>query len=1121
MVSVDPPLLPASTTAYYGVNGPGLSTTGAYYGGVSSVTDANGIVVEQVRYDAFGRRVKEVRPGDSWSLPTVETTYSDGYESGGFQGLKVRQEVREESGVSGAVRVNVSFYDGLGRLVETQAERTEGGEQVLGYTTYDGLGRVREGYVPYVVDGDWSYQAVDAGGPRTTTTYDALGRTVRVTAPDGTYGEHHYGVVDGLTYDDVLDGNRHRKQYRYDSFGQLRFVDELEGNCGNAWGYACGAPYTEPWAVYATTEYEYDVRGNLLAVTDAAGNESTMAYDGLGRKVAMVDADMGAWSYAYDALGNLTGQTDARGQTIAFTYDALKRLTLKDLPTGADVSYYYDGQKCSACSIPAGKVYGQRTAMEDSSGWSVYSYEDGRGRLTQQRQSITGSGTFVTGWSYDTMDRVVTMTYPGGNAAQSGEVVTTTYNAQGLPYGVLGSSSYVLTAEYNALGQWTRRTYGNGQETRRAYRSDNFRLERIESGEAGDANQQFLVYGYDLAGNVMQIEDWNAGAPAPQVQQFTYDPLDRLETASASGGSGGTYSPEEYRYDVVGNLTGKAGVDYTYSSPGMAGVRPHAVRRVTGSGGSTMSVTIRAKGSAAAGVWPLMSLYVNGQYRTQWTVSSSYADYNATTTLTGNDQIEVVYSNDAGSRDLNVDYVVMGGRTVQAEGGAAVIDKGAGDAAFDGLEVIAGQEGIYENGALRFVVGRQAYAACYDGNGNMSWRLLDGTAYEQVWDVENRLVQVKKGASVQATFLYDGDGARVRAIVAGVTTAYVGSHFEWTGSASTMKKYYDAGGERAAMRVGASAVYWLLGDHLSSTSMTVASSGSKVAELRYKAWGETRYSYGTTPTSYRFTGQRQESSIKLTIMGARWYDSALGRWISPDSIIPDPANPQSLNRYSYVYNNPQRYVDPSGHYGDEVHKTLTAASVKTVAFYMALKYNMDLKQASALASDLSKQVSEADVGVDCKACPDSSAKKSGVLHWMSHKQAKENIMSAGKAGDPKVFGKGLHAVQDYFSHFGEGYEGLETGAKGEQIYRELLEKDDFDPSEHGGLSLETRLENSQDWGHFWARVGGYNPDIFNNEDAWDQLMVRETDYWIWLFVMAYFEKEYGQPPEDNNEPQEN
>jgi RHS repeat-associated protein len=66
-------------------------------------------------------------------------------------------------------------------------------------------------------------------------------------------------------------------------------------------------------------------------------------------------------------------------------------------------------------------------------------------------------------------------------------------------------------------------------------------------------------------------------------------------------------------------------------------------------------------------------------------------------------------------------------------------------------------------------------------------------------------------------------------------------------------------------------------------------------------------------TDYGFTGQREEAYIDLIEMGARWYDSSLGRWLSADTIVPDPGNPQSLNRYSYVYNNPVSYVDPSGH----------------------------------------------------------------------------------------------------------------------------------------------------------------------------------------------------------------
>ncbi len=61
-------------------------------------------------------------------------------------------------------------------------------------------------------------------------------------------------------------------------------------------------------------------------------------------------------------------------------------------------------------------------------------------------------------------------------------------------------------------------------------------------------------------------------------------------------------------------------------------------------------------------------------------------------------------------------------------------------------------------------------------------------------------------------------------------------------------------------------------------------------------------------------GQREEAGIGLYDYGARWYDGALGRFIQPDTVVPEPGNPQSLNRYSYALNNLLRYTDPSGHF---------------------------------------------------------------------------------------------------------------------------------------------------------------------------------------------------------------
>ena len=64
----------------------------------------------------------------------------------------------------------------------------------------------------------------------------------------------------------------------------------------------------------------------------------------------------------------------------------------------------------------------------------------------------------------------------------------------------------------------------------------------------------------------------------------------------------------------------------------------------------------------------------------------------------------------------------------------------------------------------------------------------------------------------------------------------------------------------------------------------------------YYPYGEERWSSGALATDYQFTGQRNEASLGLYDYNARYYDPYLNRWIRPDTIVPDPANPQSLNR---------------------------------------------------------------------------------------------------------------------------------------------------------------------------------------------------------------------------------
>jgi len=144
------------------------------------------------------------------------------------------------------------------------------------------------------------------------------------------------------------------------------------------------------------------------------------------------------------------------------------------------------------------------------------------------------------------------------------------------------------------------------------------------------------------------------------------------------------------------------------------------------------------------------------------------------------------------------------------------------------------------------------------------------------------------------------------------TTVYVGVHYEKDVTGNVATSYYTVGGQRIAQR-RAGVVYYLHTDHLGSASLTTDASGNRVGELRYKPYGETRYIWGVMRTDRRYTGQREEAGLGLYDYGARFYDPLLARFISADTIVPNWADPQALNRYSYVYNRPLVFHDPDGH----------------------------------------------------------------------------------------------------------------------------------------------------------------------------------------------------------------
>ncbi len=108
-------------------------------------------------------------------------------------------------------------------------------------------------------------------------------------------------------------------------------------------------------------------------------------------------------------------------------------------------------------------------------------------------------------------------------------------------------------------------------------------------------------------------------------------------------------------------------------------------------------------------------------------------------------------------------------------------------------------------------------------------------------------------------------------------------------------------------------VYYLHGDHLGSTVLETDDSGNRHATQNYFAFGARRGGTGTPPaTENQFTSQKQDAT-GLYYYNARYYDPAIGQFVSPDTLVPDASRVSDWNRYAYARGNPLKYSDPSGH----------------------------------------------------------------------------------------------------------------------------------------------------------------------------------------------------------------
>ncbi len=131
---------------------------------------------------------------------------------------------------------------------------------------------------------------------------------------------------------------------------------------------------------------------------------------------------------------------------------------------------------------------------------------------------------------------------------------------------------------------------------------------------------------------------------------------------------------------------------------------------------------------------------------------------------------------------------------------------------------------------------------------------------------------------------------------------------------------YEIAGQGVAVRVKGdpnpenNGLFYLYKDHLGSVVSVTDEDGNLVSDItRFYPYGTPRSGGTGDVTDQGFTGHKHNDDLGLIYMNSRYYVPGIGRFASADTIVPDPTDPQTFNRYSYVNNNPVKYTDPTGH----------------------------------------------------------------------------------------------------------------------------------------------------------------------------------------------------------------
>ena len=199
----------------------------------------------------------------------------------------------------------------------------------------------------------------------------------------------------------------------------------------------------------------------------------------------------------------------------------------------------------------------------------------------------------------------------------------------------------------------------------------------------------------------------------------------------------------------------------------------------------------------------------------------------------------------------------------------------------------------------------------WDGSGSLTYMSDGRDTWNYSYGPLDRLHKVYLNDSLTAKYTYDSGGRRVRSWDTGegtVNYVYSGLNVLDEVKNGSHERHVYAGGMHVAVNSSGVVEYYHV-DHLGSTRLKTNSTGGVVYESNYEPYGPGYDESGSE--DYRYTGKPQDPT-GLYYYGARYYDPVTGRFTTRDTLLGDLTTPQSLNRYAYCRNNPNKYTDPDG-----------------------------------------------------------------------------------------------------------------------------------------------------------------------------------------------------------------